>query len=91
MDFGVRVKAASSSSAAAMLVLIILLDPRIAPLLVGDQELQKLFPRHFLLVFIPVSDLIEIVLVGNDPTIEYTLAWPLFPHLVGRSGGRSCQ
>ena len=87
MDFGVRVKAASSSSTAATLVLIILPDPRTTPLLVGDQELQKLFPRHFLLVFILVSDQIEIVLAANDPTREDTLAWPLLPHLDRRSGG----
>ena len=89
MDFSVRVKAAKLSSAAAAVVLIILLGLRTTSLVVGDQALQNLFPRHFLLVFILVSDLIEIVFVANDPTSEDTLAGQLLPHLVGRSGGRS--
>ena len=74
MDFGVRVKTASSSSEAAAIVLITLLDPQATPLVVGDQELQKLVPRHFLLFFILVSDLIKTVLAANDPTSEDTLA-----------------
>ena len=90
MDFGVRVKAASSSSSeVAAVVITILLDLRTTPLAVGDEKLQKLIPRHFLLFFILVSDQIEIVLAANDPTSEDTLAWPLLPHLDGRSGARS--
>ena len=47
----------------------------------GDEILEKLVPRHFLLVFVLVADQEEIVLVTHDTTGEDPLAGPLLPHL----------